>query len=268
MRRLADGATDMNPGNLPISAIVIARNEAERIEKCLNSLRWVNEILLIDNGSTDQTAALAEQQGAQVISVSGQNFANLRNIGKQQSSGQWLLYIDADELVTEALSREVKEIVRKFNHETDPVAYFIRRQNYYLGKLWPVQDRMQRLFWKPALIRWQGKLHETAEVRGITSELQEPLIHHTHRTLEEMVAKTNAWSEIEAELRIKAHHPTVSWWRLLRVIWTGFSDSFFRQGGWRAGAAGWIESIYQGFSLFITYAKLWERQQADPQSKK
>ncbi|MCX6791872.1 MAG: hypothetical protein NT149_02440, partial [Candidatus Gottesmanbacteria bacterium] len=71
----------------------------------------------------------------------------------------------------------------------------------------------------------------------------------------------NEWSRLEANLRLDAHHPPVVWWRLLRVMTTGFSSSFFAQGGWRAGTMGWIESIYQGFSMFITYAKLWEVQQ-------
>jgi hypothetical protein len=98
---------------------------------------------------------------------------------------------------------------------------------------------------------------------GLVGNLAGELKHDTHRSLEEMVAKTNEWSEIEAELRKSAHHPLISWWRLLRVTVTGFWNSFILQGGWRAGTVGWIESMYQGFSLFITYAKLWEMQEKD-----
>jgi len=75
-----------------------------------------------------------------------------------------------------------------------------------------------------------------------------------------MVAKTNEWSVVEARLRLDAHHPPVVWWRLVRVMITGFWESFVRNGGWRAGTVGFIESIYQGYSMFITYAKLWEMQ--------
>jgi hypothetical protein len=76
-----------------------------------------------------------------------------------------------------------------------------------------------------------------------------------------MVTKTNEWSLEEAKLRFDAGHPPVVGWRLIRVMITGFWRSFISQGGWKAGTVGWIESIYQGFSMFITYAKLWELQQ-------
>ena len=78
--------------------------------------------------------------------------------------------------------------------------------------------------------------------------------------LEEMLDKTNDWSDIEAQLRLDTHHPPVVWWRLLRVMFTGFTRSYIDQRGWRAGTVGWIESIYQAFSMFITYARLWEMQ--------
>jgi hypothetical protein len=77
-----------------------------------------------------------------------------------------------------------------------------------------------------------------------------------------MVDKTNDWSIIEAKLRYDAFHPPVVWWRFLRVAYTGFADSFLTKGGWKAGLYGWIESIYQGYSMIITYAKLWEMQQS------
>jgi len=117
------------------------------------------------------------------------------------------------------------------------------------------------LFLKKKLICWKGILHETAYIDGVMGELQAPLIHNTHRTLAEMVIKTNEWSGYEARLRFDAHHPKMVWWRFLRVMMTGFNQSYFKEGGWRAGTVGWIESIYQAFSMFITYAKLWEMQQ-------
>ena len=140
-------------------------------------------------------------------------------------------------------------------------AYVIPRKNYYLGSSWPSNDGMVRLIRKDSLIRWVGKVHEHAEIRGDVGRLRNHFLHDTHRTLEEMVAKTNEWSTVEAQLRYQHHHPLVSWWRLIRVMMTAFFDSFVSQGGWRAGTVGWIESVYQAFSIFVTYAKLWEMQQ-------
>lgn len=237
-----------------ISAIVIAKNEAKRIGKCLASISWVDEIIVVDNESTDATREIAKKHQATVVTCNERDFATLRNIGREKAHGQWLLYVDADEVVTEELAKEIKKI------SYPPVAYAIRRKNVYLGHPWPFEEKIFRLFHRPMLKEWYGALHESPRVEGETGELHGSLLHDTHRTLEEMVAKTNEWSEIEARLRFKAGHPPVVWWRFLRVTLTAFFDSFVRQGGSRAGTVGWIESIYQSFSIFITYAKLWEMQ--------
>lgn len=249
-----------------ISAIVIVRNEEGRIAWCLSCLMWVYEVIVIDNGSTDITREIAKQYGATVISAGDvRDFAKLRTIGKEKARGEWLLYIDADETVTEELAKEIKEAI---NDQSSVFSgYEIRRKNYYLGHEWPGDEHILRLMRKDALEQWYGELHETARAKGEIGRLDNPILHDTHRTLEEMVAKTNEWSEAEAKLRFDTGHPKVSWWRLLRVVKTGFFDSFILKGGWRAGTPGWIESIYQAFSMFITYAKLWEKQQSNKLTK-
>jgi glycosyltransferase involved in cell wall biosynthesis len=256
----AGGEINMSQKNIKLSAVIIAKNEENRIAKCLASVKWADQLVVIDNNSQDKTADISRNIGAEVHVVRIKSFAELRNIGKEKSKYSWILYVDADEIVTEELCNKIKSVIAKFRLGIDPPAYFLIRENYYLGKRWPEQDKMQRLFLKQNLIRWVGDIHETALVNGTFATLKQPLIHDTHRTLEEMVAKTNEWSDTEAQLRLKADHPPVVAWRLFRVMWTGFADSFFNKSGWRAGTLGWIESIYQAFSMFITYAKLWEKQ--------
>lgn len=243
-----------------ISAIVLAKNEELRIRTCLASLRWADEIIVIDNDSRDATRKIASAMGAKVIRTKEENFSKLRNLGAADAHGEWLLYVDADEKIPENLRSEILNTVAHFDSKS-PRGYFIQRTNYYMGLKWPVTDKMQRLIYKTALRGWVGDIHETARIDGGVATLVHPLSHYTHRTLEEMVDKTNEWSETEARLRLKASHPPVVWWRLIRVMLTGFFRSFFIQSGWKAGPIGWIESIYQGFSMFITYAKLWELQQ-------
>ena len=119
---------------------------------------------------------------------------------------------------------------------------------------------MERLFRKDKLISWYGEVHESPKVSGLVGELTIPLIHITHRDIESMIKKTIEWSKIEAELRYKADHPMVVWWRFPRVMLTQFLEYFIRQGGWRNGVEGWIESLFQAFSIFITYVRLWEIQ--------
>lgn len=249
----------MKKNNVRLTAIVIAKNEGERIGACLDALAFADETIVVDNGSTDDTKRIAEDHRSKVISVHAGDFAELRNIALKKANGTWILYVDADELVSHELA---SSIIRRIEQdEIQHNAYELFRKNYYLGYPWPVGEWMLRLFRTDQFVGWEGLLHETPTVQGTIGRLNGALLHDTHRTLEEMVDKTNEWSDIEADLRISVHHPPVTWWRIIRVMLTGFWGSYIEQGGWRAGTVGWIESLYQGFSYFITYAKLWEKQQ-------
>jgi glycosyltransferase involved in cell wall biosynthesis len=240
-----------------LTAIVITKNEEERINRCLVSLSWANEIIVVDNGSTDKTIDIARNKGTKIIETKEKDFSEIRELGLREATSEWVIYVDADEEVSGELQKEIQRVIGL----PEPSIYFIKRDTYYLGYHWPYQDKVERLFLRISLRGWHGTLHETPLYVGTIGILTNPLIHRTHRTLEEMVVKTNEWSALEAQLRYDAHHPQVVWWRLIRVMITGFSRSFFAQEGWKAGTVGWIESIYQAFSMFITYAKLWEMQQ-------
>lgn len=265
MRYEEDGVIDMS-SKKTLSAIIIAKNEAVRIGACVDALRFCDEIIVIDNNSKDDTVSVARQHDAVVVEFHAENFAEVRTVALKYAHGDWILYVDADETIDPVLTESILRTVEQ-NDTKKATSYRLSRTNYYLGTRWPQTERMERLFFRPALKQWKGELHETPVTTGNTADLPGEIIHDTHRTLEEMVAKTNEWSETEAELRLRAHHPTISWWRLIRVLITGFWQSFVTNGGWRAGTVGWIESIYQGFSLFITYAKLWEMQHTNPVKK-
>lgn len=240
-----------------LSAVIIAKNEEERITACLSGVAFADEIIVVDNGSSDKTVELARSKGAKIVNAAGGDFSRVREAGLSQSKGKWILYVDADEIITDELRKEIRNVMNsKESH-----VYFIKRNTYYLGHHWPYKDAVERLFLRSSLKGWHGKLHETPVYTGTAGILTHALIHRTHRTIEEMLDKTNTWSETEAKLRLESHHPPVVWWRFIRVMCTGFFRSYIDQRGFRAGTVGWIESIYQAFSMFITYAKLWEMQQ-------
>lgn len=242
---------------MKISAIVLTKNEEKMITDCLNSLSFADEIIVIDDNSTDQTRNLASKFTNKIFTHEGKNFADRRNSGLTKASYEWIIYLDADERITAQLKAEILKIIED---NPDKAAYFIKRENYYLGKKWPQQDKVERLFRKDKLISWYGEVHESPKVSGLVGELTIPLIHITHRDIESMIKKTIEWSKIEAELRYKSDHPMVVWWRFPRVMLTQFLEYFIRQGGWKNGVEGWIESIFQAFSIFITYVRLWEIQ--------
>ena len=241
---------------MKITAVIIAKNEAASIAQCLDSLTFADEVVVIDNESTDKTADIAGKKGAKIFSVKGLDFAYLRNVGREKAGNDWLFYIDCDERPSEELIKSIKSVKGDgFS------AYRIFRRNYYFNQLWPVREKIVRLIRKDALIGWQGSLHESPQIVGNTGKLKGDLLHYTHNNLYQMVEKTNAWSEFESQLRYKNNHPSVSWWRFFRVSGQVFWKSYFREKGYKAGTIGLIESLYQSFSVFVTYAKLWEKQQ-------
>ena len=249
---------------MKLSAIIIAKNAEKIIKDCLKSVSWADEVIVIDDCSEDKTAKIAEKMGAKVFIHKMEDFAQQREFGLRQAQGEWALYVDADERVSEELRDEILEKTKNKNMKTKNkiVAYKIPRKNFYLGNFeWPMVERIERLFLKKALKGWRGAIHETPIVEGKIGELENFLLHYTHQDLSSMVKKTNEWSEIEAKILYEANHPQMTWWRFLRVMLTKFWDSYIGQGGWRIGTPGLIESIYQAFSYFIIYTKLWEKQQ-------
>ena len=142
-----------------------------------------------------------------------------------------------------------------------PSAFSLRRKNFYFGNHeWPKIEKLERLFKKEKLKGWFGKVHESPKVLGKMGELDGFLLHYTHRDLSSMLSKTLEWSRIEAQLRFDANHPKMAIWRFPRVMLVSFWNSYITQSGWRVGVVGLMESIFQAFSVFITYARLWELQ--------
>ncbi|MDO8659108.1 MAG: glycosyltransferase family 2 protein [Candidatus Parcubacteria bacterium] len=245
---------------IKISAIVITKNAENLIADCLDSLSFCEEIIVIDSNSDDRTGEIARKMGAKVFEHSFQDFSETRNFGLKKAIGEWVLYVDADERVTPELALNIKN--QTLSTENPNLAFRIKRKNFYFGdNEWPYIEHLERLFKKNKLEGWYGKIHESPRIKGEIGKLDGYLLHYTHRDLSSMVKKTIEWSKTEAELRYKAGHPRMTWWRFPRVMITAFLDFYIRQGGWKVGVVGIIESLYQAFSIFITYARLWEMQE-------
>lgn len=242
-----------------LSVIVLAKNVEKEIIPALKSAHFANEIILVDTGSTDKTVEIAKPFVTKIIKTSSvQNFARWRNQGAESSNGDWLLYLDSDERIPKKLSQEILATVNEPLHN----AYTIARYEVFLGKHlnhWP-DSRVLRLIKKDSLVRWQGKLHEQPQIKGTIGNLRNQMIHLSHKNINEKVLNTLNWSQVEAELLLKANHPPVKAWRLFRIIFTEFFQRFIKQGLWKDGTEGAIESIYQSFSKFLTYIQLWQLQ--------
>lgn len=243
-----------------ISAIIIVKNGENLIKDCLDSVSFCDEVIVVDAGSQDKTLDISRDMGAKVYILESDNFSALRNFGLEKATGEWVLYIDVDERVTPSLRDNIKNQISNLKNK-DRAAFRIKRKNFYLGNYeWPFIEKIERLFRKDKLKGWEGKLHESPIFEDKVGTLDGFLLHYSHRDLTSMLDKTIEWSEVEAQLRLAANHPKMSWWRFPRVMLTAFFDSYIKQGGWKAGTVGLIESIYQSFSIFTTYARLWEMQ--------
>ncbi len=245
---------------MKLSVIIITKDAEKEIVDTIFSVKFADEIIVVDGGSEDRTVDVAKKEGAKVFEHPSTDFSNMRNYGLQQAKGEWIFYIDTDERVSPELKEEIQSRIK--NQESGVAGYKVKRKNFYLrNHEWPYIEQMERLFLRKKIKQWQGNLHETPIINGELGCLDGFLLHYTHRDLTSMLQKTIVWSDIEATLRLKASHPKMTWWRFPRVMITAFYDSYIKQKGYKAGTVGVIESLYQSFSMFITYAKLWELQQ-------
>ncbi len=245
-----------------LSVIVIAKNEAGVIGGCLESVKWADEVVFLDGGSKDETLEIAKQYPVRIFKqkAKGLSYASWRNQGKKEAQGEWILYLDADERVTPPLKEELQFVICNLQY----AAFAIPRRNFLLDKElkhggW-YPDYQLRLFKKDKLIRWIGDLHERPEIEGAIGKLENPILHFQPDKIEPAFAKTIRWSEIEAQLLYKAGHPPVVWWRVLRMGATTLLERLIKKQGFRDGAEGFIESIYQAFHTMIIYLRLWEKQ--------
>ena len=233
---------------ITISAIVLVGPKADKdlLKKCLVSLSWCDEIVKVEP------------------SVKG-SFSDRRNYGANKAKGEWLLYVDTDEEVTPLLRREIIQLINKpINPINQFVVYAIPRKNIIFGKefrhggQWP--DYVKRLFLRSKFKGWKGELHEEPVFEGKLGHLKNPLIHSKHKNLEEMVDKTNEWSEIEAKLMFESGHPKMNVFRFASAGAREFWLRMVRQMAFLDGTEGIIYGIYQVYSRLISYAKLWEIQ--------
>jgi len=244
-----------------ISTILIVKNGENLIADCLDSVSFSDEIIVIDNGSIDRTAEIAKKMGARVYEVTSKDFSELRKQGLKNALGDIIFYIDVDERVDNNLSKEFSHL-KKMDINLIQDNYLVNRKNFYLGNHeWPKIEKMLRVFRRGKLKGWEGKLHESPIVVGEAGTLNGFLLHFTHKDLYSMLEKTIEWSKTEAELRFNSGHPKMVWWRFPRVMISAFLDSLVKQRGYKIGTVGIIESMYQAFSAFVTYARLWELQQ-------
>jgi glycosyltransferase involved in cell wall biosynthesis len=240
-----------------IAAVVIVYNEAEVMERCLASLKWVDELIVVDDESTDGSADMARAHGAQVFARRLDRFDAQRNFGADQSRCAWILAVDADEAVPAALAEEIRATIDRPDAAD---VYGIPFCQKLFGR-WPRHgswgDPLYRLYRRE--VRWSGAVHERVGAEGNwrRAVLHSPILHWSHQSVAQFIAKLNRYTDEEAAARA-AEGFVYSPWKLVLSPVRDFWRRFVVQGGYRDGAVGLVLAGLMACYLFIVRAKTWE----------
>jgi glycosyltransferase involved in cell wall biosynthesis len=258
----------MNQERLDISAVVITYNEEKNIRRCLKSLAWAEEIVVIDSGSTDATVAIAREYTDRIVSHPFEGYVGQKNFALEQAGREWVLSVDADEVVTPELLARIREVwpgerERYSGFTVNRLSRFSGRWIRHCG--W-YPDRKLRLF-RRSKGRWEGQdLHEKVRLDGPVMDLDADLLHYTYENLSENVRKIQNYSTIFA----RAQHDRgrrASLWDLLARPPAKFLKAYLLKGGFLDGRHGLILSLTATFYVFLKYAKLWELQKTADESR-
>jgi (heptosyl)LPS beta-1,4-glucosyltransferase len=258
----------------PVSAVILTRNEEKHIERCLRSLAWADEILVVDAESTDRTQTLATAATApwaghlRFVRRSWTGFRDQRNFAMAEAKHDWLLVVDADEECTPELATRVQELL---STPSGPPfrAYKVRRVEYFLGKpihfgIWnpSYQDR----FFHRAGVKYVNDIHEYPIFPQRASELHEPLLHSPDFEPERFLEKMNKYTTIEARERVAAGQRTNAF-RLVGAFPAMFLKNYFYYGAYKDGFHGLVISLLEGVSRVVRHVKIWQFSQSAPLKK-
>jgi glycosyltransferase involved in cell wall biosynthesis len=240
---------------MKITATIITLNEERNIARAIESLRCCDEILILDSGSTDRTVELASNLRARVIEAGWRGYAGQKNWAAEQATHDWILSLDADEALSEALEAEIWNL-KKTGPQYD--AYTMPRQAQYLGR-WILHsgwypDRKVRLY-NRLKARWVGDfVHESVQPKGRVGHLQDNILHFTCDSLSEHLRTLDRYTTLSAE-ELVSRKVQVSIWRLLfDPPWT-FVKAYVFQRGFLDGFEGLIICYMAAFYTFLKYSK-------------
>lgn len=240
---------------IKISAAIIAFNEERNIARVIESLRCCDEILVLDSGSIDRTVEIATKLGARVVESSWHGYAAQKNIAAELASHDWILSLDADESLSEALEAEIWQI-KKSGPRFD--GYTVPRLAQYLGR-WILHsgwypDRKVRLFDRRKA-KWVGEyVHESVKVEGRVGHLQSNILHFTCNSLSEHLRSMDAYTTLAAQEIVSRNKRITFGLLLFDPIWTFFRTYVLKQGyldGVEGLAIAYMAALYN----FVKYAK-------------
>jgi len=240
-----------------LSAIVITKNAAPVIARCIDSLAFADEIVVVDSGSTDATVEICRGLGAQVHATEDwPGFGPQKNRALAQARGEWVISLDSDEWVTAALKAEIERTIASKDGKS---AYAIPRQSSFCGRVmkhsgwWP--DHVLRLFRRDAGRFSDDHTHERVLVEGPVGRLREPIMHEAIVSLEQMILKMNAYSSSSAAAKLGQGSRATLVTAILHGGWTFFRTYVLRLG-FLDGREGFMLAVANAEGSYYRYLKL------------
>ena len=242
---------------MSISVVVITKNEEASIERCLRSVDWADEVIVLDSGSTDRTVEISQKLGARVsVTADWPGYGPQKNRALAQAAGDWVLSLDADEWVTPELRDEIRGVISR---PDGAVAFRVPRLSSFCGRFmrhsgwWP--DHVIRLFRRGAARFSDDVVHEHVLVEGKTGTLRVPIMHETFVDLDELLQKMNNYSSLAAQEMRRGGRKAGLAGAVLRGLWA-FMRTYFFRGGFLDGREGFMLAVATAEGTYYRYAKL------------
>lgn len=242
-----------------LSVIIITYNEEENIRDCLESVRWSDEIVIVDAFSGDKTVEIAREFTPRVCQNKWTNFSQQKNLALEKASSEWVLNIDADERVTPELKEEIIAILDSQSQSFD--GYYIPRKNHYLGRWirhcgW-YPDHKLRLFQRGKGKFNERMVHESVTLEGRKGYLKSCLHHYSYKNLSDHLSKIDKFTTLAAEEMFTNGKKGRAFDLLFRPP-VKFINMYLIKRGYLDGIYGFIVSIIGSFYVFMKYLKLWQ----------
>lgn len=254
----------MTTTNLPLTCIVLAQNSAPILDRCLRSLAFAGDVLVIDGGSHDETVDIARACGARVLVNPWPGFAEQRRFALQHTRHEWTFVCDSDEEVSPELASEIRATLESARGAEAPRAYLVPRRSQFLGAWMDVgpwaDDRQLRLFRAADARVTDASVHEGIHVDAPVAALTSPLLHYTHTTLAGSIRRLNLYTTLEARDRVTRRriHAADALFSPAGV----FLKYYFVKGCWRAGMRGYLLACTTAIYKMVLYVKIRELQKA------
>lgn len=242
---------------MSISAVVLTKNNEQNLGPCLRSLKFIDEIIVVDDFSQDNTKVIAKKYGAKFfLKKLNSNWAGQRNFGLNKARNEWVIFIDSDEIVSPVLAKEIQTAIKN----KDVAGYYLKRQDVFLNHVLKYGEigkvRLLRLAQKKAG-QWQRQVHEIWRISGKTKPLNQPLYHQRDLSLEQFIERLDKYSQIDAKSQLR-ENKVFSPWQLSKPLGK-FLDNFVLKQGFRDGFAGLIFAWLMSFYSLVLRVKVWEQ---------